>query len=357
MRERIPGWDLLRGLCALTVMSYHLLGWQDIAHLSPLGTYGVYLFFLLSGASMAYVYDAERVASWRGAWRFLVTRWFRLAPLYLLVCVLFLAMLAARNGFWASEIPYRLALNASFAFGLHDPTTWALAVGGWSLGIEFVFYLAFPLLMQAARTRTGRCVTLAALVLLQAAWVDATVGRDGFEAAITAYHQVPAFGAWFFAGCLIGQVRREQGAWRGRGLSLPLGGTAWAGLGLLLILATQPTQGAELVGWRGLLIPLACALVVWVSAQVKVEGPRVLALADLLGRLTYGVYLIHPLVYFGFAWFVWPGSQAAAAAHPGVGLAIAGTAGLITCVLATQGYRWIESPFQSLARRMLQVRR
>ena len=47
-RERVLGWDLLRGLCALTVMSYHLLGWQDIAHLSPLGTYGVYLFFLLS---------------------------------------------------------------------------------------------------------------------------------------------------------------------------------------------------------------------------------------------------------------------------------------------------------------------
>lgn len=349
-RERIPGWDLLRGLCALAVMAYHLLGWQDIAHLSPLGTYGVYLFFLLSGASMAYVYDADRVATWGGAWRFLVTRWFRLAPLYLLACLVFLAMLAARNGFWASEIPYRLALNASFAFGLHDPTTWALAVGGWSLGIEFVFYLAFPFLMQAARTRIGRWLTGAALVWVQAAWIEATLGQDGFEAAITAYHQVPAFGAWFFAGCLIGQARREQGAWRGRGLSWTVGVLAWGALGLLLVAATLPTQGAELLGWRGLLLPLACSLAVWVSGQVRVERPWALALADLLGRLTYGVYLIHPLVYFGFAWFVWPGAQAPAEASKALGGLIALGAGLLTGWLALLGHRWIESPAQRAGR-------
>ncbi len=356
-RERVPGWDLLRGLCALAVMTYHLLEWQDIAHLSPLGTYGVYLFFLLSGASMAYVYDADRVSTWGGVWRFLATRWFRLAPLYLLVCVIFLAMLAARNGFWASEIPYRLALNASFAFGLHDPTIWALAVGGWSLGIEFMFYLAFPALMQAARTPLGRWLTLGALVLLQAAWVEATVGREGFAAAGVAYHQLPAFGAWFFAGCLIGQARRQRGPWNGHGLPWMAGVLAWGALGLLLVLATTPVQGDELVGWRGLLIPVACTLTVWVSGQVRVARPWALALADLLGRLTYGVYLIHPLVYFSLAWFIWPGAQAAAAAHLGVGLAIAAAAGGITCVLATQGYRWVESPFQLMARRLLRARR
>ncbi len=351
-RERVPGWDLLRGLCAFAVMAYHLLEWQDIAHLSPLGTYGVYLFFLLSGASMAYVYDADRVSTWRGISRFLVTRWFRLAPLYLLVCVVFLAMLAARNGFWVSDIPYRLALNATFAFGLHDPTVWALAVGGWSLGIEFVFYLAFPLLMQAARHRAGRWLTLAVLVLVQAAWVLSTVGREGLAAAMTAYHQVPAFGAWFFAGCLIGQARREGGAWRGKGLSWTAGVLTWIALGLLLIAATGPNPGDELLGGRGLLIPPACALAVWVSGQVRVARPFARALADLLGRLTFGVYLIHPLVYFGLAWFIWPGAQAAAAGHPALGLGVALAAGLATCAVAAQGYRWIEAPMQALARRL-----
>jgi len=352
-RERVLGWDLLRGLCALTVMSYHLLAWQDIAHLSPLGTYGVYLFFLLSGASMAYVYDADRVATWRGAWRFLVTRWFRLAPLYLVACLVFLAMLAARNGYWASEIPFRLALNASFAFGVYDPAVWALAVGGWSLGIEFVFYLAFPFLMQAARTRAGRWVTLAALVVLQAGWVLSTVGQEGLVTAGVAYHQVPGFGAWFFAGCLIGQLRREQG---GRALPLAAGVLAWCALGLLLVMASTSVAGAELVGWRGLLLPLACVGTVWVSGQLRVESPSALAGADLLGRLTYGVYLIHPLVYFGLAWFIWPGAQAAAQASALLGMGVTLGAVLITCLLAVQGYRWIEAPGQRLAKGLLRVR-
>ena len=124
----------------------------------------------------------------------------------------------------------------------------------------------------------------------------------------------------------------------------------WSLLGLLLIAANTATAGAELVGWRGLLLPLACAASVWVSGQVRVEGARALAVADLLGRLTYGTYLIHPLVFFGLTWFIWPGAQDAAAASTATGLAIALGAGLVTCVLATQGYRWIEAPGQRLGR-------
>ncbi len=351
-RERIAGWDLLRGLCAFAVMAYHLLGWQDLAHLSPLGTYGVYLFFLLSGASMAYVYDADRVAHWGGIWRFWLTRWFRLAPLYLLACLVFVVYLSLRQGRWVDELPLRLALNASFAFGLYDPTTWALAVGGWSLGVEFVFYLAFPLLMQAARTRTGSGLAMAALALVQATWVDRTVGREGLEAAITAYHQVPGFAAYFFAGCLIGQARREAGGPRFPPLALAWGVASWVALGVLLVACTGPQGGDELVGWRGLLLPLACAGVVWVSGRVQVSG-RALTCAEAMGRWTYGVYLIHPLVYFGLTWFVWPGAQAAMAGSTALGLAVALGAALVTLALAAVGHQWVESPPQRLAKRWL----
>ena len=207
--------------------------------------------------------------------------------------------------------------------------------------------------MQAARTRAGRWVTLVALVGLQATWVLQTVGQEGLATAGVAYHQVPAFGAWFFAGCLIGQLRREQGS---RALALAAGVLAWCALGLLLVMASTPVAGAELVGWRGLLLPLACVGTVWVSGQLRVESPSALAGADLLGRLTYGVYLIHPLVYFGLAWFIWPGAQAAAQASTLLGLGVTLGAVLITCLLAVQGYRWIEAPFQRLAKGLLQMR-
>ncbi len=41
-QERVFGWDLLRGLCALLVASYHLLYWTDLAQLHVFGSYGVY---------------------------------------------------------------------------------------------------------------------------------------------------------------------------------------------------------------------------------------------------------------------------------------------------------------------------
>ena len=55
MGARVLGWDVLRGVCALAVASYHLLLWLDIAALHTFGSYGVYLFFVLSGASLGVV--------------------------------------------------------------------------------------------------------------------------------------------------------------------------------------------------------------------------------------------------------------------------------------------------------------
>lgn len=85
--ERVLGWDLLRGMCAIAVACYHLLLWQDVAALHTLGSYGVYLFFVLSGASLTYTYGdqlASRVTARKFSFsRFLWVRYLRLAPLYL----------------------------------------------------------------------------------------------------------------------------------------------------------------------------------------------------------------------------------------------------------------------------------
>jgi len=347
---RVLGWDLLRGLCALSVAAYHYLSWQEVAHLSTLGTYGVYLFFLLSGASMAYVYGPQAFGSWRGVAGFLAVRWMRLAPLYLLVCAGFLALLAARNGGWVDALGWRLLLNASFAFGLHDPGLWALAIGGWSLGIEFVFYLAMPLIVRVLPHPRLSLAVLAVLIAVQVGWIAGTVGAHGLAAATVAYHQVPAFGAYFFAGCMVGHAQR---------LGLPplsarAGAAVWAGMAALLLALAPAVPGDELVGWRGGVLPVACALCVWASGRVVLEG-RAARLAGWLGDVTYGAYLLHPMVFFGFTWFVLPAftgtpiEQLPAAARWAVlagGLAV-------TCALAMASERWFERPLRSAGRRLL----
>ena len=48
--------DLLRGLCAVGIATYHYLGQRGIAHLQSLGTFGVYVFFVLSALTMMLAY-------------------------------------------------------------------------------------------------------------------------------------------------------------------------------------------------------------------------------------------------------------------------------------------------------------
>jgi len=348
--ERVLGWDVLRGLCALAVAVYHLMYWQDLATVHTLGSYGVYLFFVLSGASLAYNY-AGQMRGPADAARFLVTRWLRLVPLFLVACLLFLALLAVRNGAWVDQIAWRLLLNVSFAFGVYDPTIWALPIGGWSLGIEFVYYLAFPLLLLAVSRRTWWIVVGTALVALQWTWIQHTAGSAaGYAASSVAYHQVPAFAAYFFGGCVIGAARRA----RDRAWPQAAGVLAWAAMAVLLLVLNSPAAGAELLGVRGAVLFVACFGAVFASAHVRLAG-GVARVAPWLGDITYGCYLLHPLFFFGFNWLVWPRLSTLELAHaaPAVRLAVLAGVLLASCATAAASERWFEAPVRRWGKRML----
>lgn len=350
VKERVLGWDVLRGLCALGVAVYHLLYWQGIAAVHTLGSYGVYLFFVLSGASLAYNY-LGRLDGPGAVWRFLATRWLRLAPLYIVACLAFLALLALRDGRLVDDAPLRLALNATFAFGLWDPAVSALAVGGWSLGIEFVFYLAVPLALPLVARRAPWMAALAALTVLQWAWIHHTAGSAaGYAASTVAYHQVPAFGAYFFGGCVIGAARRALD------LRWPwwAGAATWLGAAALLLALNPAVAGDELIGARGAVLFAACFAIVFASGHVRLAA-RFEPVARWLGDITYGCYLLHPLFFFGFAWSLWPLVSAAdiTSATPAVhALVLAGVLAA-SCITAAASERWFEAPVRRWGQRRL----
>jgi exopolysaccharide production protein ExoZ len=348
--DRVLGWDVLRGLCALGVALYHLLYWQDLASLNTLGSYGVYLFFVLSGASLAYNYSG-RLSGPREAAAFLLVRWLRLAPLYIVVCLVFVAFLALRNGEWVDQLPLRLLLNMSFAFGAHDPAVWALAIGGWSLGIEFVYYLVFPLLLLALPRLAWCALLAAALILLQWTWIYHTVGSPaGYAAGAVAYHQVPAFAGYFFGGCVIGHWRRASL----RALSGTIGVLVWLLMAGLLLWLNPASAGDELLGARGASLFFACFAVVLVSGQVSIHA-RLAPLARWLGDITYGCYLLHPLLFFGFTWFVLPrlaGFEIAQAPWA-VKCAVLAMVLALSCLTAAASERWFEAPLRRWGKRML----
>ncbi|HXD39934.1 MAG TPA: acyltransferase [Ramlibacter sp.] len=348
--DRVLGWDVLRGLCALGVALYHLLYWQGLASLNTLGSYGVYLFFVLSGASLAYNYSG-RLSGPRDAGAFLLVRWLRLAPLYIVVCLVVVAVLVLHSGQPVDQLLLRLVLNATFAFGAYDPATWALAIGGWSLGIEFAYYLAFPLLLLALPRRAWCAALALAFCVLQWIWIVRTVGSPaGYAASSVAYHQVPAFAAYFFGGCVIGHWRRTNF----RALPLMIGVLAWVLMTGLLLWLNPARQGDELLGARGAALFCACFAVVLVSGQVSV-GARLAPVARWLGDITYGCYLIHPVIFFGFIWFVLPRlaefeiSQAPFAFKCAVLVMVL----VLSCLTAAASERWFEAPLRRWGKRRL----
>jgi len=348
--DRVLGWDILRGLCAIAVAVYHLMYWQGLRALHTFGTYGVYMFFVLSGASLAYTY-AGRLHSVRGAATFLATRWMRLAPLYVAVCLAFLVFLFFRNGAWTDSIGERLLMNASFAFGVRDPVIWALGIGGWSLGIEFAYYLAFPLVLMLLPRTTLCALAAVAVLVLQWWWIYRTAGAaNGYEANAVAYHQLPAFAAYFFGGCVIGYWRRRRAG------SVPMrwAGTMWAAMAVLMLALNTAEAGPQLLGLRGAVLFAACFAIVFASGHAQVRS-RFAPLAKWLGDSTYGCYLLHPLFFFGFLWFVWP--QLSTHAIEDIPLAakcaLLVAVLILSCITAAASEHWFEAPLRRWGKRVL----
>jgi peptidoglycan/LPS O-acetylase OafA/YrhL len=324
---RIYGFDLLRGLCAITVALYHMLRWLDIADFHTWGLFGVYIFFALSGASLVVGYR-DYFARGLPASQFLAMRFARLAPLYVLVVLLsayplFHNIVGARIGL----------LNATLLFGLGNAGATSLAAGGWSLGIEFAFYLMFPVLLSLAISPAGLWIG-GVVALAQVAFVHLVVGgATDLATAWQAYTQPLAFIGYFYLGCVVGHAYLEGRVAR----VTPL---AFCAVMVLILVSSGDTARHTLTGRGGVGLFALSVAAVYLASGLRL-GSLMTKTAAFLGNASYGVYLLHPLVY-----------KAVAQLKLTASLTMLLTLG-VTLALAHASYQFYESPIRSLARRRL----
>ncbi|MEI6655146.1 MAG: acyltransferase [Verrucomicrobiota bacterium] len=175
---RVHSLDYLRGIFALGVMFCHYLSingirgsWLVNQSMARIGSYSVCGFYILSGMSLGLVY-ASRTMNRDFLAEFAIKRVCRIVPLFWLAITLNVwlnaipALLSGGQPVWHEA--RRLLLNYSLLFAWVNPAD-SIPMGGWSIGVEMVFYAFFPLILVLARHAMQTAVLVVCLAVAPAA--------------------------------------------------------------------------------------------------------------------------------------------------------------------------------------------
>jgi peptidoglycan/LPS O-acetylase OafA/YrhL len=123
--------------------------------------YGAHLFFVLSAFSLMHsTQHTVKRLGWVG--EYFIKRFFRIAPLFYVMIILELVRQAVLSSV-AVNIP-TIMLNVLFVFGFVPKSgiVWA----GWTVGVEMIFYVVFPVLLLVIRTPKEAFIFLLAALLI-----------------------------------------------------------------------------------------------------------------------------------------------------------------------------------------------
>jgi exopolysaccharide production protein ExoZ len=334
--ERIAALDGLRGAMAWAVALYHFgllthafrAGTTLSSVVTVLGLHSVEAFFMVSGFCLFHLHG-EMGQSRTELRRFYLQRFLRLAPVFYLALALNLAL----NEQAGPPLSWHTFLeNVTFSFGLHHPNH-ALVVGGWSIGLEVMFYASFPLL--AALFRTPAALAAGALATIGLAWSYSAsdVASAPDAARFNAYVLMQNHAFAFLLGGLLAKLRPLV---VGR-VALPLA-CAILGSCAAIWIASRPRvidHFEVVLGLRRAQYVAAAAACVALAACTHVSSARTRVLLERFGELSYPVYLLHPL-----AWVVCRGSLPSTTPPALCVLA----AVLTTLVFAAAAMRCLERP-------------
>ena len=191
--NHIEAVDALRGLAAVLVVLFHLI-FVPVPNLemSPIvrpmvvaGGSGVVLFFVVSAFTLC-LSMASRREKKRPLASFYLRRLFRIVPLYYFLLVF--SVLRDRYVFSMHHSRADILLAASFGYNFVPGKNEGIVNASWTLGVEMIFYLLFPLLFRLVNT----------LEKAVAFYLGALLAATGFQAIITHSSLPPPLQVSFF---------------------------------------------------------------------------------------------------------------------------------------------------------------
>lgn len=350
--ERFDFIDSLRGIAILGVVAVHV--GLSIEGLSPalesfsaFTSRGVQLFFMLSAFTLTMI-SANRSFE---TTPFYIRRLFRIAPMFYLAMVAYIVLngtgptLFAPAGIGLKQI----LLTLTFLNGWSIDSFNSIVPGGWSISCEAMFYLCFPLILRYIRSARAAALASVASIALALAWSTLIKTTSAYEAneflvgsfiRFSFIFNLLSFLLGIFLYYIIANKERsliEQGS---------IG--AWALLGASILLLV----GGGASGFSTFRNPLIASLAlvpfvyaVYLTRPIAIINPIVRH----VGVVSYSVYLVH----FAILDFIGhPLMSAMSAVTPDLRfVAFFIVATVLSTLVATVTYRWIELPFIELGRR------
>ena len=294
--------DALRGIAALSVVTFHFASIYGGPHLFPHGYLAVDFFFGLSGFIVSHAYQGS-LDQGKPTGQFLITRLMRLYPMYLLGLALgFAAILRARSDFsfpvTGPQLSAFLLLGLAFLPAPPGSSTfWHIAfpfdMPVWSLFSELVANMAHAVTLRRRTNRTLWLALLAAGVALAcASWRMGTLNLGANQDETWFGLLRVAFS--YLAGMLVYRV------WSGRTWPAV---TSISSAGLLCLLLIVPVRPMWEPAYDLFAVVCAFPAVVLLGARAE-PHPRWRRGSTLLGQTSYGIYVLHvPLLFFfGALW-------------------------------------------------------
>ena len=273
---RLHALQYLRAVAALAVVYSHAVIQVDSyqQYLLEAGSFGVDIFFVISGFIMIYI---AKPANTFG--QFFVNRVRRVVPLYWFFLLLMAAILLLIPSVFKATVFDFKALVLSLGFiphwsGAHPAEAWPIVAPGWSLNFEMYFYLVFAVsLFFADRFR------IAFIALVITAVFGVAQLFDTGESAV-AHFFAKSMVFEFIFGMLL------AAAWK-RGFRMAPSTASWMlVLGVCLLFLKLPVPRIFEYGIPSLMIVAACLFVKSREYQWGV----------LLGDASYALYLSHIFV-------------------------------------------------------------
>lgn len=293
--KRIESLDYLRGIMAISVMVYHYYIFSIADHeleglLGKLGIYAVSTFYILSGLSLTLAYY-DGVNNFKEVLAYMIKRIFRIFPM------IWLATSIALFFTWLGDntLPdlVTILLNYTLLFGFLKIDSY-IATGAWSIGNEMVFYFLFPIIIFFVRMNKSIMLLILFLFIAIALYYAFFVLDENNELSVQWIKYINPFNqVYLFTIGMAIAIFFKSNFMKNQFFS-------WLWIIILLGFICLPSYDQQvnlITDWERIYYSILFTLMtllffIGVGDYNNLFGK----ILQLLGEISYSIYLLHPLV-------------------------------------------------------------